>query len=153
MIIRNYQDSDFATVIRLWWDSWHSSSGYQHPKAITDWQRRWHQLLPTHKVVVVEQQSQLVAFAALDAQHCVLAQLFVAPNWKHQGIGTRLMQWVSLQCPQGFTLRTAATNQESRVFYENLGLVEVGCDINEFNGREEVQYATHSSFTGWAHEQ
>lgn len=150
MLIRNYQDSDVETVIRLWWDSWHSSSGYQHPNPINDWRHRWQKLLPTHKVVVVEHQSQLVAFAALDSRHCILAQLFVAPNWKHRGIGKRLMKWVSLQCPQGFTLRTASTNKESRGFYEHLGLVEIGRDINEFNSREEVQYMrpTQASLDG-----
>ena len=56
------------------------------------------------------------------------------------------MQWVGLRCPNGFTLRTAATNEESRIFYEKMGLVEVGSGINDFNGKEEVEYA--SSFHG-----
>ena len=58
------------------------------------------------------------------------------------------MQWVSSQCPNGVSLRTAADNEESRAFYEKLGLVEVGRSINDFNGREEVEYKKMSDRTG-----
>lgn len=110
MIVRNYQPNDLEAVVQLWWNSWHSSSGYQCPKAIALWKERWHQLEKTHQVIVVEHLSQIVAFAALDSQHCILSQLFVSPNWKRQGIGKQLMQWVALQCPNGFRLKTAAEN-------------------------------------------
>ena len=55
------------------------------------------------------------------------------------------MQWVSLRCPDGFTLKTATTNEEARVFYEKMGLVQVGSSINDFNGKEEVEYAAFTS--------
>lgn len=142
MTVRDYQSDDFEPVIQLWWDSWLSSSGYQHHRAIADWKQRWYQLQKTHRIVVVEQLDQIVAFAALDTQRCVLSQLFMLPSWKRQGIGRRLIQWVSLQCPKGFTLRTSTTNTESRAFYEKIGLVEVGSSVNDFNGKAEVEYAS-----------
>lgn len=142
MIVRDYQPNDCEAVIHLWWDSWHSSSGYQHPKAIADWKQRWHQLEKTYSIVVVEHLGQIVAFVALESQRCILSQLFVSPDWKRRGIGRQLMQWVDLECSGGFTLRTAATNEESRVFYEKMGLVKVGSGINDFNGKEEVEYAS-----------
>ena len=142
MIIRDYHPNDFEAVIQLWWDSWHSSSGYQHPSAIAHWKQRWHQLEKTHNVVVIETQSQIVAFAALDSQYCILSQIFVSPAWKRKGLGKRLMQWVRSQCPDGFTLRTAVANEESRAFYEKFGLVEAGRGINDFNGREDVEYTS-----------
>ena len=147
-MIRDYQASDFEAVIHLWWISWHSSSGYQHHRAISDWKQRWHRLAQTHKVVVVEHQSQPVAFAALALESCTLSQLFVSPDWKRRGIGRQLMQWVSLQCPDGFSLRTAADNKESRAFYEKIGLVEVGRSINDFNRRKEVEYAKAGGRSG-----
>ena len=148
MIIRDYQPSDFKAVIHLWWISWHSSSGYQHHRAIADWKQRWHRLEQTHKIVVVEYQSQPIAFAALAPERCILSQLFVSPDWKRRGIGRQLIQWVSSQCPNGFSLKTAADNKESRAFYEKLGLVEVGRSINDFNGREEVEYTKAGDRTG-----
>lgn len=143
MIVRNYQPSDLEAVVQLWWDSWHSSSGYQHPKAIALWRKRWHQLEKTHQIVVVEHLSQIIAFAALDSQHCILSQLFVSLSWKRQGIGKQLMQWVALQCPNGFKLKTAAENKESRAFYEKMGLVKIGGSINDFNGKAEVEYESN----------
>ena len=148
MIIRDYQPGDFEAVIYLWWISWHSSSSYRHHRAIADWKQRWHRLVQTHKIVVVEYQSQPVAFAALSPERCTLSQLFVSPDWKRRGIGRQLMQWVSSQCPNGFSLKTAADNEESRAFYEKLGLVEVGRSINDFNGREEVEYTKAGDRTG-----
>ena len=73
MIVRDYQSNDFEAVIHLWWDSWHSSSGYQHHKAIADWKQRWYQLEKTHSIVVIEHLTQIVAFAALESQGCILS--------------------------------------------------------------------------------
>ena len=144
MILRDYQPNDFDSVMQLWWDSWHSSSGYQHHRRIADWKQRWHQLEKTHRIVVVEQNNQIVAFSALDIQRCVLSQLFVSPTWKKRGIGRQLMHWVSLQCPNGFTLRASATNGEARAFYEKMGMVIVGSGVNDFNGKEEIEYANRA---------
>lgn len=140
MELRPYEASDFEPVIQLWWDSWHSSSGYQHHRPLADWKQRWRSLEKSHEIVVVSHQQEIVAFAALDRQDCVLSQLFVSPAWKRRGIGKRLIQWVALQCPLGFSLKTAADNRESRAFYSAMGLVEGDRSINDFNGREEIEY-------------
>lgn len=90
----------------------------------------------------MDHHDEVIAFAALNTQVCVLSQLFVSPHWKRKGIGKQLMQWVAVQCPDGFTLKTATDNQESRTFYDTLGMVETGRSINDFNGREEIEYST-----------
>ena len=142
MQLRAYSSDDFEAVIQLWWDAWHSSSGYRHPKSIDEWKRRWLDLESSHDIVVIEHQNTVIAFAALNAQACVLSQIFVSPNWKRKGIGTQLMHWVNSQCPCGFTLKTAADNPESKAFYETLGMVETSQSVNDFNGREEIEYST-----------
>lgn len=140
MKLRPYCSADFDQVISLWWASWHSSSGYEHHRPIEDWKQRWLQLEEDHKIVVVEQAGTVIAFAALNVQDCLLSQIFVSLNWKRKGIGTQLMDWVDIQCPDGFGLKTAADNRESRDFYERYGLIETGDSINDFNGRREVEY-------------
>lgn len=95
----------------------------------------------THRIVVIEHQSEIVAFATVNPQQRLLSQLFVASDCKRKGIGKQLMYWVSAQCPDGFTLKTAADNSESNAFYQALGFVEVSRSINDFNGREEIEYA------------
>ncbi len=140
--IRPYRTSDFETVIQLWWTSWHSSSGYKHHRPIADWKRRWRDLEHTHTIAVVEHRGNIIAFVALNAQTCLLSQLFVSPLWKRKGIGKQLIRWAASHCPKGFKLETAADNRESRAFYEALGLVEIARSINDFNGREQVEYST-----------
>ncbi len=142
MEIRAYQVSDFEAVIQIWWEAWHSSSGYRHHRPIAEWKQRWHDLEKSHKIVVVEHSHAVVAFAAINTQACVLSQIFVSPVWKRKGIGKQLMQWAGLQCPQGFTLKTAADNREARAFYKTFGMVERGHSVNDFNGRQETEYST-----------
>ncbi|MGF1514873.1 MAG: GNAT family N-acetyltransferase [Elainellaceae cyanobacterium] len=153
MNLRDYQDSDFEPVIQLWWESWHSSSGYQHHRPIDDWKQRWRDIEAGHEVVVVVHHGEITAFAALNLQTCVLSQLFVSPRWKRKGIGRRLLQWATAKCPTGFSLKTAADNHESRAFYSAMGMVEGDGQrpalkgdrsINDFNGREEVEYFSKS---------
>jgi len=147
MKIRPYRKSDFEEVIQLWWDSWHSSSGYRHHRPISGWKQRWHNLEITHTIVVIAHQETahqetIVAFAALNTSNCILSQIFVSSAWKRKGLGKQLMHWVSVQCPNGFSLKAAADNSEARAFYKGLGLVETGHSINDFNGRKEIEYSS-----------
>lgn len=84
MQLRAYCSTDFEDVIHLWWASWHSSSGYAHHRPMADWKQRWRDLEKTHEIVVIDHLGQLVAFAAVNTQTCVLSQLFVAPQWKRR---------------------------------------------------------------------
>ena len=142
MKLRPYRSTDFEPLIKLWWASWHSSSGYEHHRPIEEWKQRWLDLEKHHKIVVIERQRTLVAFAALDVRACILSQIFVLPDWQRKGLGRQLMKWTAAQCPEGFTLKTAADNRKARAFYQKYGLTEVGYSINDFNGRLEVEYAT-----------
>ena len=140
MKLRPYQSKDFDAVIRLWWDSWHSSSDYKHPKSISLWENRWRLLERDHEIVVIEMSEKIVAFAALDLQGCILSQIFVLPEYKRRGIGSYLIKWVSSKCKMSFSLKTASNNVESRAFYESLGMKKIGTSLNDFNGREETEY-------------
>ena len=140
MKLRPYEDKDFEQVIQLWWDAWHSSSGYKHPQPIDAWKARWFKLEETHRIVVIENDSEVVAFAALDLKNKILSQIFVSPKYKRQGLGKQLIQWVSLNCINRFSLKTAIDNNESRAFYKALSMVEGSRSINDFNGREEIEY-------------
>ena len=94
-----------------------------------------------HTVAVAESDGILAGFAALDVQRSVLSQIFVAPHAKRQGIGRELFRWALSFCPNGLTLKTLIENSESRAFYKSVGMVERGRSVNEFNGREEIEYS------------
>lgn len=140
MYLRPYQENDFEQLIQLWWDAWHSSSGYRHPKPIDAWRARWLEITKTHTIVVIDDGGKIIAFAALNLNDSLLSQIFVSPLHKRKGMGRMLLGWVSSQCPTGFHLKTALKNTESRAFYKALGMVEGDRSINSFNGREEVEY-------------
>lgn len=141
MKLRHYQATDIEPLLLLWWDSWHSSASFRHPKPLAEWRNRWENILKNHTVMVVESNGTLVGFAALDIERAVLSQIFVAPNAKRQGIGRKLFNWAQTCCPNGLTLKTPVENTESRGFYKSLGMVERGRSINDFSGREEIEYA------------
>lgn len=92
-------------------------------------------------MAVAESNGTLVGFAALDIERAVLSQLFVAPSAKRQGIGRALFNWAASYCPRGLTLKTLLENSEARAFYKSLGMVETGRSVNDFSGREEIEYA------------
>ena len=112
-----------------------------HPKPLSEWRLRWENILKSHTVVVAESNSNLLGFAALDVTRAVLSQIFVAPNAKRKGIGRMLFNWALSYCPNGLTLKTLVENSESRAFYKSLGMVEKGRSVNDFSGREEIEYA------------
>jgi GNAT superfamily N-acetyltransferase len=139
--LRRYEPIDMEPLLTLWWESWHSSASFRHPKPLNDWRSRWEGILKNHDVVVAEAGGELVGFAALDVQDAVLSQIFVVPHAKRQGIGRELFNWAVSRCPRGLTLKTLVENSESRAFYRSLGMVEGNRSVNAFNGREEIEYA------------
>lgn len=140
MKLRAYDATDLEPVLRLWWDSWHSSASFRHPKPIAEWRFRWEEIAKRHSVVVAEESGSIVGFAAVEREHAVLSQIFVAPGHKRRGIGRALFDWARSLCLDGLTLKTLSENSESREFYKALGMTEQGRSINDFNGREEVEY-------------
>ena len=141
MTLRPYEPIDLEPLLALWWESWHSSASFRHPKPMAAWKSRWGDIARQETVIVAEVNGSIAGFAALDTQRAVLSQIFVAPGLKRRGIGRALFTWARSRCPDGLTLKTLAENAESRAFYKSLGMTEQGRSINDFNGREEVEYA------------
>lgn len=141
MRFRPYQETDLEPLLTLWWESWHSSASFRHPKPMHEWRARWKETTGRDTIVVAEENGSIVGFAALDTERAVLSQIFVAPILKRSGVGRALFTWARSRCPDGFSLKTLAENSESQAFYKALGMSEKGRSINEFNGREEVEYA------------
>jgi putative acetyltransferase len=140
--LRAYRAEDQETVVRLWWDSWHSiRSGLRHPRPLSDWSTRWSDEIATRQqIVVAEEDGAVVGFAAADLPHRVLTQVFVAPGHKRQGIGRHLLSWAQHAMPDGFRLHTLVDNVASRAFYERNGLVPGSVEVNPVNGMQTVEY-------------
>ena len=140
--LRAYQAEDQDAVVTLWWNSWHSiRPDLRHPHSFVGWRTRWaNEIAPTQTVVVADDDGAVVGFAAADASVGLLAQIFVDPGRKGQGIGRQLLGWAKRLMPDGFGLHTLADNFASRGFYERHGLVAGVTEINPVNGMMTVEY-------------
>jgi GNAT superfamily N-acetyltransferase len=112
---------------------------YDFPPTHSDQQvRGWiaDVLLPTAEVWVVTAPDQsVVAMMALTSD--MLDQLYVAPGWTGQGIGSRLIALAQSCRPGGLDLYTFQVNTGARRFYERHGFVEVA--RGDGSGNEEGQ--------------
>jgi ribosomal protein S18 acetylase RimI-like enzyme len=140
--LRPYQVPDRDTVVKLWWDSWHSiQAGLSHSQPLSEWRRRWAEEIVTgQQIVVAEDDGAIVGFAAADVANRVLTQIFIAPGHKRQGIGRQLLAWAQRVMPDGFRLHTLVDNAASRAFYEREGLTAGGVLINPVNRMQTIEY-------------
>jgi GNAT superfamily N-acetyltransferase len=140
--LRPYRAEDEETVVTLWWDSWHSiRTGLRHPHPPSAWRRRWaDEIAASQHIVVAEDGGTVVGFAVADLAQGLLAQIFVEPGRKRQGIGHHLLSWAQRSMPDGFRLHTLVDNSVSRAFYERHGLAEGGVEINPINGMKTIEY-------------
>jgi len=86
-------------------------------------------------------QGPIVAMMALTDE--MVDQLYVAPGWTAQGIGSRLIGLAQSRRPNGLDLYTFQVNRGARRFYERHGFVEVASsDGSENEERQpDVRYA------------
>lgn len=138
MHLREYRDQDIDSLLRVWWESWHSSASFRHPLPLKAWKARWEDLLLTHEVAVIESDENVIGFAAVEPNKKELAQIFVAPAHKGNGHGKTLFEWARRICGDSIKLSTLVENSEARSFYISRGMKEVGYSINDFNGMEVV---------------
>jgi putative acetyltransferase len=82
----------------------------------------------------------VLAFMVLLARREYVAQLFVEPHLRNQGLGQALLDEASLRMPRGWKLHVAINNTAAQRFYERYGLVRGAVDRHPSSGRERVAY-------------
>jgi GNAT superfamily N-acetyltransferase len=112
---------------------------YDFPLAHTDEEvRGWirDNLIPAKETwVAVDRGGAVIGVMALDGDD--LAQLYIAPGWTGQGIGSRFMELAKRLRPTGLWLFTFQVNRGARRFYERHGFIVV--DENDGSRNEERQ--------------
>lgn len=93
---------------------------------------------------VAEADGRLAAMLALAPDQAKLDQLFIAPEFQGQGLGSMLLDFTRNFLPNGFHLRTAAANHGARRFYERRGLVLTGEGLHPLSGIAVCFYAWQS---------
>ncbi len=93
-------------------------------------------------VVVARREQRIAAFAIMhfgdEVAHLNL--LAVAPEHRRQGLGRRLMDWLTRTAVEAgvfrINLELRTHNQAARVFYEQLGFEQLGVVPGYYQGRE-----------------
>ena len=97
---------------------------------------------PESSVVVARRERRVAAFAIMhfgdEVAHLNL--LAVAPEHRRQGLGRRLMGWLTTTAVEAgvfrINLELRTCNESARVFYERLGFDQLGVVQGYYQGRE-----------------
>ncbi|MFJ6567179.1 GNAT family N-acetyltransferase [Streptomyces sp. NPDC091292] len=97
-------------------------------------------LVPLQDTWVAVADGEIVGVMALDGRE--LSQLYLAPEWRGQGIGDRFITLAKSHSPTGLTLQTFQINTPAHHFYERHGFTPTKwTDGTENEEREpSVQY-------------
>jgi ribosomal-protein-alanine N-acetyltransferase len=93
-------------------------------------------------VIVTRRERRIAAFALMSfGDECAhLNLLAVAPAHRRQGLGRRLVEWLSASATVAgifrINLELRANNPEALAFYLNLGFEKQGIDPGYYQGRE-----------------
>jgi GNAT superfamily N-acetyltransferase len=141
--LRRTTGADGQAIGDLWLDAWDAT--FDFPPAHPDDEcRQWlaKTLVPsTESWVAVDRDDRAIAFLALS--EAMVEQLYVAPAWIGQGIGSRLIELAKLRRPDGLDLYCFAVNARARRFYERHGFRAVAFGDGSANeeGQPDIRYA------------
>ncbi|MDH6595200.1 putative acetyltransferase [Variovorax sp. TBS-050B] len=133
-----------AGIWRRAWIAANRNAAFIEP--ITHWLRRVQtEFVPPAEVVLAEREGQVLAFMVLMRRNGYVAQLFVEPHLRNQGLGQALLDEAGVRMPNGWKLHVATGNAAAQRFYERYGLVRGAVDRHPTSGRERVAYHWHPS--------
>ncbi|WP_055143213.1 GNAT family N-acetyltransferase [Jiulongibacter sediminis] len=159
MIFRDALSGDFTSIAALHTRSWreHYSGIFDEDyfgKAIEKdrlnvWKERFSKGNSLRKVILVEENNELVAFACTFLDHdpqngALLDNLHVRSDFHGRGLGLQLMQqsfdWVKSQRPeQSLYLSVLSENKASKQFYLNLGGKVIDTHFEKSQAGNEVE--------------
>ncbi|MBW4444634.1 MAG: GNAT family N-acetyltransferase [Plectolyngbya sp. WJT66-NPBG17] len=140
--IRAYRSSDLATLVALWYHTWHQTFPYlQHPYPFSAWEEQFREHLAIHGIVwLAEVEGNIAGFIIVIPNRQRVDQLFVDAQHQSQGIGALLLDRAKAICPQGLTLCTLQENIRARSFYERHGFKAGKQSVNPFNQQPNIEY-------------
>lgn len=126
----------------IWRRAWVAANrGAAHVEPISHWlQRVRTEFIEPADVVLAERDGQVLAFMVLLLRREYVAQLFVEPHLRNQGLGQALLDEACVRMPVGWRLHVATTNTAAQRFYERYGLMRGSVDRHPTSGRERIAY-------------
>lgn len=127
--IRAAHSADASAVADVYLQSRKAHVAFAPPAHADDDIRQWiaQRLLPNSHVTVAEQNGTIVGMCATahDGTASWIDQLYVAPAWVGQGIGTQLLGEALARLQPPIRLYTFGANTGARRFYERHGFVPI----------------------------
>ncbi|AWS43558.1 GNAT family N-acetyltransferase [Streptosporangium sp. 'caverna'] len=120
--IRLAAPADAAVIAGIHMTSRVATMPYLPPqKRDHDQVTRWAEdvLLTTCRVWVAVRDAEILGYAALEGD--MLEHLYLRPDVRRQGLGTRLLDEVRRHSPDGVSLHVFQQNTDARAFYERHG--------------------------------
>ncbi|GIL39462.1 GNAT family N-acetyltransferase [Roseiterribacter gracilis] len=129
-----------AELAAIWFASWTDANrDLAHGHTVDPLiERVTEELRGRWRVRVARLDETLVGFSAMLEDEMRLEQLFVVPAAQNAGVGSALLRDAKQRYPDGFTLRTQATNVDGLRFYARHGFVETHRAPHETQGYEMV---------------
>lgn len=140
--LRSADPADAAAVAEVYLASFHAT--YAFPLAHTDDQvRAWirDEVFPRSETWVAVEDSAIVGLLVLGDGF--IDQLYLRPDRRRRGIGSRLIALAKERRPGGLELYTFQVNEAARIFYEHHGFTAVWFGDGSANeeGQPDVRYA------------
>jgi GNAT superfamily N-acetyltransferase len=135
-IIRPARSDEYDKVARVWMDSW-VSTGLEDASdsLLTKLQARvLREVDNGWSLFVADDEGWLAAMLALRLTDNCLGQLFIAPGYQGQGLGTRLLAFTREQMPNEIWLRCVRENEKAWRWYEREGFVFEKEEVNPMTG-------------------
>ena len=120
LTIRPYRADDLDATVDLWYRTWHAAfPDLRHAEPIEEWRRRFETTIAVEeRVYVVEVGDGRIAgflsVADRGGGQGHLHEIFVAPEFQRQGIGSLLMAKAKGLAPAGLRLKTLQRNTQGR---------------------------------------
>ena len=134
-IIRTPRPAEIEALIRIWLEKNTRAHSFIHPDYWLSHIDYMRQALPHAEVYVCEVNGEIAGFAGIDGNH--IAGLFVDENYRSQGIGTSLIEFIK-QHHFTLTLAVYKKNEKALQFYSKLGFAVTEERIDTRTGEKEL---------------
>jgi len=122
-LIREANSEDYGDVIRVWEASVRATHHFLDPEDITFYKSIIPEALPQVKLFIYEIEGQAAGFMGISGN--TLDMLFVDPDYRRKGIGSKLFQYAQ-SAFQISKVDVNEQNQQAVDFYLKTGFVQTG---------------------------